>query len=51
MSDFQSLSSTFGNAYRVNHLKKSLENQFENRVTNIVQPFCGLKEIGVMVME
>jgi len=41
----------FGNAYRVNHLKESLKYQSEDRITNVVQTFCGLKEIGIMVME
>jgi len=44
-------SSIFGNTYRVNHLKESLENWFEDEVINVVQSFCGLKEIGIMVME
>jgi len=41
----------FGNAYRVNHLKESLENQSEDGVINVTQTFCNLKEIGIMVME
>jgi len=41
----------FGNAYRVNHLKESLENWSEDGVINVVKTFCGLKEIGIMVME
>ena len=44
-------SSIFGNAYRLNHLKELLENWCEDGVINIVQTFCGLKEIGIMVME
>jgi len=45
------MSLIFGNAYRVNHFKESLENQCEDGVTHAVQSFCGLKEIGIMVME
>ena len=37
----------FGNTYRVNHLKESLENWCEDRM----QTFCGLKEISIMVVE
>jgi len=44
-------SSIFGNACRVNHLKESFENQSEDGVTNVMQTCCGLKEIGMMVME
>jgi len=49
MCNFQSL--IFGNAYRVNHWKESLESWFEGGVTNIVQTFFDLKEIKIMVME
>ena len=31
-------------------MKESLENRFEDGVINIVQTFCGVKEIGIMVM-
>jgi len=41
----------FANAYRVNYLKESLENWSEDGVINVMQTFCGLKEIGIMVME
>ena len=34
-----------------NHFKESLENWSEDGITNVVQTFCGLKEIGIMVME
>ena len=36
--------------YKVNHLKELLKNQSEDGVTNIVQTFCGLKEIRIMKM-
>ena len=41
----------FANAYRVKHLKKSLENRSKDGVINVMQTFCGLKAIGIMVME
>ena len=33
----------------LNHMKESLENWSEDGVTNIVQTFCGLKQIRIMV--
>jgi len=30
--------------------KESLENRSEDGVINVMQTFCGLKEIGIMVM-
>ena len=52
MNDFDKLkSSIFGNACRVNHLKESLENWSEGGVVNVVQTYCCLKEIEIMVME
>jgi len=36
----------FGNAYRENLFKESLENWSEDVVTTIVQTFCGLKKFG-----
>jgi len=35
----------------VNYLKELLENWSEDGVINVVQTFCGLKEVGIMVME
>jgi len=32
-------------------LQESLENWSEDGITNVVQIFCGLKEIGIMMME
>ena len=52
MSDFRIIySSIFGNAYRVNHLKESLENRSGDGVKNAMQTFCCLKAIRIMVME
>jgi len=34
----------FGNAYRANHLKESLENWSKDGVINVVQTICGLKD-------
>jgi len=44
-------SSIFGNAYRVNHLKESLQNWYKDKVINVVQTFCGLKQIRIIVVE
>jgi len=44
---FKNVSSIYGNVYRVTHLKEPLENQYEDGVSNVMQTFCGLKEIGI----
>jgi len=40
--------SIFGDAYKVNHLKRSLEIRSE---VSVVQNICGLKEIRIMSMK
>ena len=44
-------SPVFGHAHKVNNVTEPLDNQCEDGVTNVVQTFCSLKEIGIMVME
>ena len=47
MCNFQKLKFDFYECLQGKHIEESLENQSEDWVTNIVQTFCGLKEIGI----
>ena len=51
MINFKNLKFDFWERLQVNHLKETLENHSEDGATNVMQTFCGLKEIGMMVME
>jgi len=51
MGDFQISKFDFWGCLQGKPLKESLENWSKDGVINIVQTFCGLKEIRIMVME